>query len=296
MKINCGDANPNGNVEFTYKGGCKKALKIKDAYRCVGCGGYFHKECILEHFELEKAHDIGRNKLKEKVINLLKNFFNDGIFAITPDSSKQLIKIIKKTMKKTILGILSIGIALLLLIIFIPIKPINKINYVSGNQHIYKGQVLDPKWAISIAELSPRASWLNSSQYVDVKIKDILEQMILDAEQEGICLVVTSGYRNPEKQQLLYNSIKDKTRVALPYESEHQTGLAVDFAACPMKNGIRDDSIQRLELKKDFEELPEYCWLVRNAYKYGFEQSFTEANKNIMGYSSEPWHFKFIIN
>lgn len=73
MKITCGDANPKGNVALTYKGGCKKELNIKDAYRCTGCGGWFHKECILKHFELEKKHDYGREKIKREIIKLIEN-------------------------------------------------------------------------------------------------------------------------------------------------------------------------------------------------------------------------------
>lgn len=72
MKIICGDANPNGNINLTYKGGCRKSLNIKDAYRCVGCGGWFHKDCIIKHFELEKADDIGRNNLKKEIIKIIK--------------------------------------------------------------------------------------------------------------------------------------------------------------------------------------------------------------------------------
>ena len=59
----CGDANPNGNVELFYKGASKKPLKLKDAYRCVGCVGRFHLECILNHFEKEKGHDQARYAL-----------------------------------------------------------------------------------------------------------------------------------------------------------------------------------------------------------------------------------------
>ncbi len=43
-------------------------LEMKDAYRCVGCGGWFHYDCILKHFELEKGHDNARyalGRLKE---------------------------------------------------------------------------------------------------------------------------------------------------------------------------------------------------------------------------------------
>lgn len=72
MKVICGDANSKGNVYLHFKGGCGKKLEINKAYRCVGCGGWFHKECILKHFELEKKHDVGRNNLKEELINFIK--------------------------------------------------------------------------------------------------------------------------------------------------------------------------------------------------------------------------------
>ena len=61
-EVECGNANLKGNVALTYKGGCGKKLNIKDAYRCGGCGGWFHKECMYKHFELEKEHDYGRVK------------------------------------------------------------------------------------------------------------------------------------------------------------------------------------------------------------------------------------------
>ena len=46
--MKCGDANTNGNIELFYKGACKKVLKVKDSYRCIGCSGYFHLDCILQ--------------------------------------------------------------------------------------------------------------------------------------------------------------------------------------------------------------------------------------------------------
>lgn len=56
----CGNASDN--LYLTFKGGCRDALTYKDAYRCTGCGGRFHKDCILKHFELEKEHDWGRQQ------------------------------------------------------------------------------------------------------------------------------------------------------------------------------------------------------------------------------------------
>lgn len=65
--MQCGDANPKGNIQLFFKGACKKELKVKDIYRCTGCGGRFHKDCILKHFELEKQHDYGRAKVKKEI-------------------------------------------------------------------------------------------------------------------------------------------------------------------------------------------------------------------------------------
>lgn len=67
MKVECGNANPSGNVYLTSKGGCRKELRVEDAYRCTGCDVFFHKDCILKHFELEKKHDWGREEERKRI-------------------------------------------------------------------------------------------------------------------------------------------------------------------------------------------------------------------------------------
>jgi D-alanyl-D-alanine carboxypeptidase len=166
---------------------------------------------------------------------------------------------------------------------------------VSGNEHLYRGQCL-PEGYIpdNLMRLSPRASWLDTEQYLNVRAKIMVEQLIEEAEKDGMCLVISSGYRSVEEQQELFNDIRDDS-VAKPNESEHQTGLAVDFVACPITNGVRDDGVERLELEKPFEELPEYKWLQDNAYKYDMEQSYREDNIQDTYYAVEPWHWKLIV-
>lgn len=134
-----------------------------------------------------------------------------------------------------------------------------------------------------VVVLSPRASFLNSTQKILESVKPSLEKMIMSAEKDGLCLVVTSGYRTYEQQVRLYREAEDKSLVAIPGTSEHELGLAVDLGGCPMSDGIRDDNAERLELRKPFGELPEYAWLSENASEYGFNQSF----------ANEPWHYKF---
>jgi D-alanyl-D-alanine carboxypeptidase len=171
------------------------------------------------------------------------------------------------------------------------------VNYVNGFTHIYKGQTLSPEnYPNAIIKLSRRASYLHESEYLSLPAAVAIETMIKDAEQDGMCLVVMSGYRSAKSQEKLYEETGDKSKVALPGQSEHQTGLAVDFGGCPMKNGVRNDSVERHELVNDFSTLPEYKWLQDNASKYGFEQSFTASNTAETGYANEPWHFKLILH
>lgn len=201
--------------------------------------------------------------------------------------------------KKGIIQIIACVILILILgIIFL--IPKQKDVYVSGDNHVYKHQMLNMKGLEEKLEdlqvLSERASWLTTTQRLRLEAKNAVENLIAQAEVDGMCLVVASSYRDIRQQQLIYNSIQDKTLVAQPGNSEHHTGLAVDFAACPMKDGVRNDSIERLELRMDFKFLPEYYWLVNHGKNYGFEQSFRKGNGEETGYQEESWHWKYIIN
>lgn len=62
MKLikHCGEVG--GNVSLLMKGGCGKPVDLEDAYRCTGCGKWFHLDCIFNHFEQE--HDDARYYLK----------------------------------------------------------------------------------------------------------------------------------------------------------------------------------------------------------------------------------------
>ena len=121
---------------------------------------------------------------------------------------------------------------------------------VSGEGHLYKGQCLSDNFTPEVFVLSKRASWLNTTPTLDLRARVMVEDLIIEAEKNGMCLVVASGYRSYEQQKVLYDDSEDKNEVAIAGGSEHQTGLAVDFTACPMRNGIREDSVERLELKK----------------------------------------------
>jgi len=103
-------------------------------------------------------------------------------------------------------------------------------------------------------------------------------------------LIVQSGYRSYYSQKsILAAKIRSigKTNalklVAKPGYSEHQTGLAVDFAA----KGVST-------LQTSFAKTKAGIWLAENAYKYGFVLRYPKGKTEITGYSFEPWHFRYV--
>lgn len=103
-------------------------------------------------------------------------------------------------------------------------------------------------------------------------------------------LIVQSGYRSYYSQRsILAAKIKaiGETRalklVAKPGFSEHQTGLAVDFAA----KGVST-------LNESFARTKAGIWLAANAYRYGFILRYPSGKTAVTGYSFEPWHFRYV--
>ena len=129
---------------------------------------------------------------------------------------------------------------------------------------------------------------------IDARISSYLNDMIQDADAQGIKLWVSSGYRSNERQKELFSNKVRKymgqgytreesetladTIVAKPGTSEHNLGLAVDL------NGVRDD----------FCDTKEFAWLNENAANYGFILRYDNHKQKVTGKIYEPWHFRFV--
>jgi len=107
-------------------------------------------------------------------------------------------------------------------------------------------------------------------------------------------LLVDSGYRSPAYQVITFlwylnfhkfNFSKTIKRVAIPGYSEHgfPKGQAVDF--------ITTDGVPSDKKPLDFAKTIEYNWLLKNADKFSFYQSYPRNNK--LGVMFEPWHWQF---
>lgn len=112
-----------------------------------------------------------------------------------------------------------------------------------------------------------------------------IEKMFDEAKIQGVNLYGVSGYRSADRQKQIFDNrvqavgeIRAKEYVALPGESEHQTGLAMDIGS----------------LEGNFGQSKEGKWLRDNAHNYGFILRYPEGKEHITKINYEPWHFRYI--
>ena len=118
-----------------------------------------------------------------------------------------------------------------------------------------------------------------------------LETMYEDAKKEGLTLAVNSAYRSYEEQQKIYDEyfriydeVTAASLVAVPGTSEHQLGLSVDLTSQSVIDGQYGV----------FGSTPEYQWVIKNAYKYGFILRYPNDKIDITGIANEPWHYRYV--
>lgn len=105
-------------------------------------------------------------------------------------------------------------------------------------------------------------------------------------------ITVVSAYRSAQEQQDIYkNSLlengQDYTKkfVALPHCSEHETGLAIDFA-------LKQDNIDFICPQFPYEGV---CQKFRDlSYEYGFIERYSEDKQTKTHIAKEPWHFRYV--
>ncbi len=112
-----------------------------------------------------------------------------------------------------------------------------------------------------------------------------IEKMFNEANNQGIKLYGVSGYRSSSRQKQIFDNrvqavgeTRAKEYVALPGESEHQTGLAMDIGS----------------LEGNFGQSKEGKWLRDNAHNFGFILRYPEGKEHITQINYEPWHFRYI--
>lgn len=124
-------------------------------------------------------------------------------------------------------------------------------------------------------------------------------QMAQAALQDGVSLMLCSGYRSVDYQQGLFDKkvqqylsdglsqeeaeAKAATVVAVPGHSEHNTGLAADIV-----------TPDHQMLDTAFEETPAFAWLSEHAAEHGFILRYPKDKSAITGIIYEPWHYRYV--
>lgn len=111
------------------------------------------------------------------------------------------------------------------------------------------------------------------------------EKMCADAKKLGYSICAVSAYRSYNKQAQVYAgfySSEDPSRqdllAARQGFSEHQTGLAVDVSRSSASHAAADVD----------------KWYAKNVNKYGFIIRYPNGKEQITGYTSEPWHLRYL--
>ena len=133
-------------------------------------------------------------------------------------------------------------------------------------------------------------------QLLQKEAAEALESLLAAAADAGFSdLSVTSAYRSRAYQKQLFDAAvqkylargmtaKDARRLAaryhaLPGESEHESGLAVDLHNLPAASTA-------------FADTDAFRWLAAHAPEYGFILRYPEGKEKITGIAFEPWHFR----
>jgi len=131
----------------------------------------------------------------------------------------------------------------------------------------------------------------NKSIELPSHVADNVEAMFADAIADGVVIYLASGYRSYDYQEGIFSRrVANKgfeeaqTVVAIPGQSEHQTGLAIDVTSENMGFG----------LDQSFDQDPAYDWMIANSYKYGFILRYLKGREDDTGYIYEPWHYRYV--
>ena len=151
------------------------------------------------------------------------------------------------------------------------------------NKHRYINEDYEPNDLVDMSDEYAnnyyRQMQLRSEAY------EMFKKMVDDAKTQDIKFYAESGYRTFKFQRTLYNNYvnvngytKANMYAARPGFSEHQLGTAIDVA-----------NVYTID-----EDDPEYKWIERNGYKYGYVFRYTESWQDLTGFAPESWHIRYV--
>jgi LAS superfamily LD-carboxypeptidase LdcB len=128
----------------------------------------------------------------------------------------------------------------------------------------------------------------NGQIFLLPEARDAFQEMAESAKEDGIAMVIDSGYRSAWYQKKIYKRLMAKGKsfaevaryVAPPGYSEHMLGLAVDFV--PSNWRFADD--------------PAYQWLKEHGNTFGFNESYPEISSDKRPWEPSHWRYHTTIS
>ncbi len=145
----------------------------------------------------------------------------------------------------------------------------NKQYIPAGLVHFSSDYVYDSKWW---------SQYLRD--YANQALQKMAKQFYNDFWEK---MVVVSAYRSYEYQKWIKDNWCPDNLCAKAWYSEHQSGLAVDLW----------EASTNAEWKNNQKLTSYYDWLSKNAYKYGFHNTYQKWLE-IDWYEIEPWHWRYL--
>lgn len=128
--------------------------------------------------------------------------------------------------------------------------------------------------------------------YLEEKTYEQFKKLQEEALKYNYEIDVMSGYRDYKYQEKLFNDLVIEKGynyaykyIAKPGQSEHQTGLSIDFVI------YRDDQNY---IEHDLVDLVETKWIHQNMYRYGFILRYPHNKEESTKYNYEPWHIRYV--
>ncbi len=150
-----------------------------------------------------------------------------------------------------------------------------------------------PKDFVPINLVNPKTRYYGGGNRNQMRkiAADALDNLIYQASSQGINIKNVSAYRSIQYQAGLFNNYAKKHGIAAankfsskPQFSEHHTGLCADVSS-PSMNWL---------LGKNYINTIEGRWLAQNAHKFGFVIRYPQNKYDIVGYTYEPWHIRYL--
>lgn len=145
----------------------------------------------------------------------------------------------------------------------------------------------------------PTLSMVQGEYRMDALAAEPMKQMLADAKEQGIDLLICSAYRPYNRQKQNFDrSVQSylsagyneddavdavKRLIAVPGTSEHETGLAADIVTPSYQS-----------LNAGYAATPAAKWLAENAPEYGFILRYPEDKTEVTKIEFEPWHYRYV--